>query len=111
LHGRKRPDNFISVHSRALRISLLAFVAIWFGVVVPLHPRGAIKLGGSCTQIGRAAARRAKRLAGFFAKAGSSDCAICYFVATLDLPPAMGWICQSRGLSNRSNCRCCGLRR
>jgi hypothetical protein len=78
------------VKSRALRISLLVLMAIWFGVVVPVHPRGMIRLGGSCTENLRACCRNSKG-AGHESRParGNSDCAICFFVATLDLPPAM----------------------
>jgi hypothetical protein len=81
------------VRHRALRFSLLALIAVWFGVVVPLHPRGAIRLGRACAvespakgccHPGKAPAREHKP------KPADPQCAVCHFLATLDVPPAVG---------------------
>lgn len=78
------------VRSRRLRISLLLFLLLWFGVVIPLHPRGVIRLAGACSEGGRACCRQSKGPDHDRKPLnGSGDCAICYFVATLDLPPAI----------------------
>ena len=73
---------------------------MWFGVVVPLHPRGIIKLGGSCGDAGGRACCQATKASGHDSKQKPADpnCAICYFVATLDLPPAMGMDVPPLGL-------------
>jgi len=87
------------MRSRALRISLLMLLTVWFGVVVPLHPRGIIKLPGAC-EGGRACCQGSKssRHDESLPKPTSSDCAICYFVAALDLPPAIGMELPKLGL-------------
>ena len=74
---------------RTLRISLILFVAIWFGVVLPGHRRGLVSLSGTsnnCCSTPAAPAEPVDRKVPV--KAG--DCAICHFMATLDLPIAMG---------------------
>jgi hypothetical protein len=92
------------VRTRFFRIWLLALIAVWFGVVVPLHPRGAIQLGGG----GGASTDCAVRTcchpaapAGHDSKPKPADpagCAICHFLATLDLPPAIGMDVPPLGL-------------
>ena len=79
------------MRSRLLRISLIAIMTVWFGVVVPLHPRGIIKLGGSCTETAARPCCQAPKSTSHDSqrKPATSDCAICYFLATLDLPPAI----------------------
>ena len=102
LHHRKQPANLGLVRSRALRISLLVLMAIWFGVVVPLHPRGIIKLGGACSESAGRACCRSSSDASHDSKPKPADprCAICYFVATLDLPPAIGMDIPKLGLAD-----------
>ena len=72
---------------RALRISLILFVAIWFGVVLPGHRRGLVSLSGaSTTCCSNPAAPTGPVDRKVPVKAG--ECAICHFMATLDLPIA-----------------------
>ena len=78
---------FRSVRNRAFRIFLLAVIAAWFGVVVPLHPRGVIKLGGASA---RSCCHRGSDSKHPDSKPDPSECAVCHFVGTLDLPPAIG---------------------
>jgi hypothetical protein len=78
-------------------------MTVWFGVVVPLHPRGIIKLGGACAEMGGRACCRQDSHATHDSKPKPADssCAICYFVATLDLPPAMGMDVPALGLAEQ----------
>lgn len=41
-------------HSRVLRISVLAFVSVWFTLVVPAHSRGTVHLPGRDSAAGAA---------------------------------------------------------
>ena len=76
----------------AFRILLLTAIAAWFGVVAPLHPRGIIKLPGarcdattvSCCHTGKSAGGGSKH------KPVDPDCAICHFLATMELPGDVG---------------------
>jgi hypothetical protein len=78
------------MNGRSLRISLLIFVAVWFGVIVPGHRRGQIALAGwqpSCCAVPKA----------IHGVSPSKDqptcppaaCAVCHLLATLDLPTAV----------------------
>jgi hypothetical protein len=82
------------VRGRCFRILLLVTITLWFGVVVPLHPRGVIKLGGSCAATsGKSCCAPAKGTTPQDSKSNKPfdpQCAVCHFVATLDLPPAIG---------------------
>ncbi len=88
------------MRGRAFRFLLLLLIAVWFGVVVPLHPRGAIKLGGggcgsdvkACCHTDKAGDSHSKP------KPADSQCAICNFLATLDLPPSIGMDVPPLGL-------------
>jgi hypothetical protein len=88
------------VHTRFFRFSLLLLITIWFGVVVPLHPRGAIKLGGECGGSGFKSCCHTDKAAGGDSKPKPADpqCAICNFLATLDLPPSIGMDVPPLGL-------------
>lgn len=88
---------------RRLTLALLAFLALWLGAVVPAHPRGLIRLGGNSVPVsppgspdpGTHACCARRPTAGQAhessrpgpARPPVSDCAICYYIATLDVPP------------------------
>ena len=86
------------MRSSALRWLVLLFTIAWFGVLVPVHNRGAIQLPGSaahacCKQSSDAAAANVPAChkpksdgKPEPAKSGGGNCAVCYFVAGLDLP-------------------------
>ena len=88
---------------RVTRILVLGFTCLWFGVLVPVHQRGAIRLPGpaavaaagptSPTHCGRAEAglpcHRAPADPGSSPDApadGGGGCAVCHFIAGLDVP-------------------------
>jgi len=87
---------------------MLLWVAAWFGVVLPGHDRGRVKLPGFADQTaGQGAAARAAACplcvtsspdsAGADSQgqdplpAGGSCCAICQFTATLSVPPVFAF--------------------
>lgn len=85
--------------ARLLRWSIVAMTLLWFGVVVPFHERGQIKLPGSRAANDRtvasasglviAAARHCcPRPAGEAPDSRPSprDCAICHVAKTIDVP-------------------------
>jgi hypothetical protein len=89
-----------AVRTRLFRIWLLALIAVWFGVVVPVHPRGAIQLGGPSHCAARTCCHPGGPI-GHDSKPKPADpagCAICHFLATLDLAPAMGMDVPPLGL-------------
>lgn len=68
---------------------LIAFTFAWFGMLVPAHDRGRIQLPGlpaagehSCC------ATAAHKKSDPAPVKNTGNCAVCYFIATLDLPPA-----------------------
>src|SRR5689334_1212409 len=77
------------MQSRALRISVLIFAALWFGVLLPVHTRGQIALPGDESASEQAhtccAANQANHSTPGAPKK-SHSCAVCYLIATLDLP-------------------------
>jgi hypothetical protein len=70
---------------------MLAFMALWLGVIVPVHTRGQIKLAGAtpsekhacCSMPAKETPTRDPSPCG----EDREGCAVCYFIATLDLPP------------------------
>jgi hypothetical protein len=87
-HAMRRP---------AVRWLVLLFTCAWFGVLVPVHRRGAIQLPGAtpacCAHKSVAADAPASachdagsRKSQAPTKSGSGNCAVCFFVAGLDLP-------------------------
>ena len=87
---------------RALHWLVLCFTTLWFGVLVPVHNRGEITLGGSeagCASHVAPAANvpHCHAVAAEPSKHGDprSDpapgrkaaCAVCFFIAGLDAPP------------------------
>jgi hypothetical protein len=83
------------MRSLALRWLVLLFTGAWFGVLVPMHQRGAIQLPGapaSCCahrDVADRACHKGPSKSDAPAKNGSGNCAVCYFVATLDLPASV----------------------
>jgi hypothetical protein len=99
LPPRTLPIIVSTVRGRAFRIFLLALITVWFGVVVPLHPRGAIKLGGSaCAGSNGSSCCHKDGPTDSPAKPKPAECAICHFLAALDLPPALGLDVPALGL-------------
>ena len=85
------------MHSRWLRIFLLAFNAVWFGVVVPGHQRGCILVGRSADATSPTALKNVpschkpkegSQSPGQKAPLKRSTCAICLFASTIEPPPA-----------------------
>src|SRR5687768_9574812 len=86
----------MNLNRRGYRWLLLAFACAWFGVLVPVHQRGIVQLPGParchpcCPDQVETAAAGGKCPAPDPAKGKDpSNCAICYFIATLDVPPPL----------------------
>jgi hypothetical protein len=92
------------MHSRALRLAVLLFQALWLNVIVPGHQRGIVAMPGwSCEACEKQAtqpdssccairnARQANEPAGRPPVHGdpARHCAICHFAAHLSLPPEL----------------------
>ena len=87
------------MRGRAFRIFLLTLITVWFGVVVPLHPRGAIRLGGSaCGGSSAKACCHGNQPADSPSKPKPAECATCHFLAALDLPPSLSLDVPALGL-------------
>jgi hypothetical protein len=88
------------MRSRGLRWVVLAFTCLWFGVLLPVHQRGRITLPGAECAAASALTAAAAASHSCCPTPGhkspdapapdSRACAVCYYIATLDLPPAMG---------------------
>ena len=86
------------MRSRGLRWVVLAFTCAWFGVLLPVHQRGRITLPGACADASAltAPSHGCCPAPGHTpgdappAAPDSRACAVCYYIATLDLPPALG---------------------
>jgi hypothetical protein len=81
------------------RIFLLLFVTAWFGVAAPLHPRGVVTMGGAaqpdhkcCPSKRKCPEKNTPRPA--------VPCAICHFLATLDIPVAFSVHIAPLGLTD-----------
>jgi hypothetical protein len=85
---------------RAWRILCLCFTTLWFVVLVPAHQRGAIPVPGdgaahvmSCCAGGTDSSRTHASRDGKQSPAGpersSHSCAVCQFIAGLDVPPPL----------------------
>jgi hypothetical protein len=83
------------MQSLALRWFVLLFTVAWFGVLVPIHQRGAIQLPGSpvsscCVHKNDGTAAKAchgePQQSQNPTRNSSGNCAVCFFVAGLDLP-------------------------
>jgi hypothetical protein len=86
------------MQSRWLRVALLSFVTIWFGLIVPGHRRGQIVLPGSsracCAKpsTGNTPERQVPL-------PDRGTCAVCHFMAMLDMPGAVQWDVPPMGLA------------
>jgi hypothetical protein len=89
------------MHSRGLRIFLLAFCAVWFGAIVPGHRRGCIVVAGAARNVDTAQAEsrpvphchRNRQAPASSEKQqpaprGGGPCAICLFATTIEPPAA-----------------------
>ena len=86
---------------RALHWLVLGFATLWFGVLVPVHNRGEITLGGTanaCTHHVTRASLPPCHAAAAIPSSQDHDCpadaprpkgacAVCFFIAGLDAPP------------------------
>ena len=77
---------------RALHWLVLCFTTLWFGVLVPVHNRGEIKLPAATARAGHDCCRAApdeQRKKGAPDPTPRSDggCAVCFFIAGLDVAP------------------------
>ena len=88
------------MHSRAFRVALLVFEALWLNVIVPGHQRGVVRLPGeSCPACEADSAPREcchaqatrQSIPTKHKPAGdpAQHCAICYFAARLCTPPVI----------------------
>ena len=85
--------------SRRLRWIVLGFAFLWFGMLVPVHQRGQMKLPGSvraaepasnCSRASDPASACHKQKQGTGkddAPGRAGDCAVCHFIAGLQAPP------------------------
>jgi hypothetical protein len=87
--------------SRRFRLFVLGFVCLWFGMLVPVHQRGQIKLPGSerardaapaghCSRASDPNSACHKQRQGGREQdspARGGDCAVCHFIAGLHAPP------------------------
>ncbi len=69
--------------SRAFRIALLLIETLWFSVLVPGHTRGQIALPGAPAKTCCEKPNHAMPV---------KSCAMCYFIATLDVPPPIVFV-------------------
>lgn len=96
LQPGRAPDTLQVMHSRAFRVALLVFEALWLTVIVPGHQRGIVRLPGencpACEAQTAAPDCCQKQPAPVGHKpAGdpAQHCAICYFAARLCTPPVI----------------------
>jgi hypothetical protein len=87
------------VRSKALRISLIAYLLVWFGAIVPGHRRGIVTISSSqdccdcCCHCADAKGTPPKN---------ASHCAICDFAAHLTLPPVVDFTLPPLCLAERA---------
>src|SRR5689334_1022004 len=88
------------LRSRMLRLAMLAFSALWFGLLVPVHQRGVIRVAGTAASWRTccATSTRDESKQKPLGSPSGSGCAVCQFIATLDLPPAIVIDVPSLGL-------------
>jgi len=81
------------VRRRPLHLAVLIFQALWLNVIVPGHTRGIVQLPGSnhCSTVNSCPLCANEHPAGSKdAPANrSSNCAICFFAAHLNVPPTI----------------------
>jgi len=91
----------LMLRARSFKLLLLAFMALWLGVIVPVHTRGQIKLAGAAPVEGHSCCAAGAKESSPKDSIPCSDrqaCAVCYFIATLDLPPVFELNVQPTGL-------------
>jgi hypothetical protein len=82
------------MRSRAFRIALLAFQAIWLNAIVPGHTRGVVTLGGATchtstvAQHGCCPSKASSKQPAVPTKP-SAQCAVCHFAARITPPPVI----------------------
>ena len=94
--------------SRLLRWMVLGFTCLWFGVLLPVHQRGQIQLPGAAPRVAGPsccnhsdASRHRSTHDGKQQPAKPSNpenCAVCHFIAGLDVPPPVTWYVERQGL-------------
>src|SRR5260370_12650942 len=91
---------------RLFRVVLLLFAAAWFGVVVPGHRRGQILLPGAKSCCAAAMPLRGAAPSGPTREPlpNRAACAICHFMAMLDLPVSIQQDAPVLGFSHISDC-------
>ena len=115
------------MHCRITRILVLGFACLWFGVLAPVHERGRIPLPGAAGA-GNALAARGDTASHACCPTGparlgpteadgtaapgagqrecpasTGSCAVCYFIATLDLPPPVTLVPEQGGAARPSS--------
>src|SRR6478609_1433821 len=96
------------MRSRALRIAILLFQALWFGVLVPGHRRGMIALPGeqnfselsqarSCCRVEKSKSKGAPQIP--CSRDPAQHCAICHLAMRLSTPPVIDIILPPCGLA------------
>lgn len=77
--------------SRPLRWLVLCFACLWFGMLVPVHQRGAIQLPGLATAAGSSekdsCCHKSDSHSSKDSQKSRDNCAVCHFVAGLHTPP------------------------
>ena len=96
--------------SRAFRLAVIAFVAVWFGAIVPGHTRGVVKLPGASAceasaNVGRSGppccAGGAARGKGK-SPVNTGPCAVCFFAAALIFAPPVTFYEPRPGVARRA---------
>lgn len=85
---------------RTLRIALLIVETVWLGFLVPIHTRGQIAPAGYLAATESRAGAQTATCCEPQSNPAKRDrpptrarpCAVCQFIATMDLPPALVWI-------------------
>ena|SRR5437763_1659197 len=96
------------MRSRYLRIAVLIFQALWFGVLVPGHRRGVIALAGeesvaalaqerSCCRVDASKGGQAPQIP--CNRDPAQHCAICHLAVRLSTPPAIDIVLPPCGLA------------
>jgi len=89
------------IRAKSFKLLMLAFMALWLGVIVPVHTRGQIKLAGATPASEHKCCATSKQDAPAQDSPCGQDreaCAVCYFIATLDLPPVVDLNLSPTGL-------------
>lgn len=83
------------IYSRMLVHVMLAFALAWFGMILPGHQRGIVKLPCTAAEVGKdgkaacpmCAAKQQGELPAKLPGDPVRSCALCFLVAGLNLPP------------------------